>query len=122
MSRLEYMTETSNIREFATDAVRYWERRRILYDAVLATIVLGYSAAHSAEAATAATLDRLLFLFVQAVFANVAYCAVYVPDIFAQSSEFRESWQRRRWILFVIGISVAGIITRAIVLSTLLGR
>ena len=114
--------ETSNLREIATDAVRYWEQRRLVYNAILTVIVIGYSLAHFSEAAAQATLDRLLFLFVQAVFANVVYCAAYVPDIFAQSSEFRGPWRRRRWMLFVIGTIVAGIITRAIILSSLLGK
>ena len=122
MKETEETPDTFNLREIATDAARYWEQRRLLYNAVLAVVVIGYSVAHHVEAVEMATLDRLLFLFVQAVFANVAYCAAYVPDVFAQTSGFRDPWRRRRWLLFVIGTTVAGIITRAIVLSSLHGR
>lgn len=116
------MSETFVTREYATDAVRYWERRRLLYNAILVAIVLGCSAAHFAEAVANVTVDNLLSLFVMMVFVNVAYCAAYVPDVFAQSSEFREQWRRNRWVLFAIGSAVAGIITRANVLGTLLHR
>jgi hypothetical protein len=60
----------------------------------------------------ALSIDYCLFLFLLAVLANVAYCAAYIVDIFAQSSELREQWQNYRWILLVIGISFAGVITR----------
>lgn len=52
-----------------------------------------------------------------AVIANVAYCAAYVVDIFAQASGFRELWQRYRKVLFVIGTLFAAIITRFIALG-----
>ena len=47
-----------------------------------------------------------------AVLANVAYCAAYVVDIFAQVSGYRELWQKYRWLLFVVGLLFAGVITR----------
>jgi len=36
------IVDTVTIRECATDAVRYWEPRRIIYNLVLAAIVLAY--------------------------------------------------------------------------------
>jgi hypothetical protein len=51
-------------------------------------------------------------LFLLAVLANVAYCAAYVPDMLAQLSDLRAVWLRYRWMLFVIGLTFAGIITR----------
>jgi hypothetical protein len=35
-------------------------------------------------------LNMLLLVFILAVLANVAYCAAYVPDIFAQMSNLRD--------------------------------
>ncbi len=58
------------------------------------------------------TLNFVLFLFLLAVLANVAYCAAYVVDIFAQVSGFRGVWQKYRWLLFVVGVDLCGIITR----------
>ena len=56
-------------------------------------------------------LDSALGLFLLAVVANIAYCAAYIADIFAQASGFRELWQRYRWLLFAIGTTFAAIIT-----------
>ncbi len=36
----------------------------------------------------------------------------YAVDSFAQTSGFRDLWQRIRWVLFLIGLLFAGIITR----------
>jgi len=32
----------ASLREMVTDALRYWEPRRLIYNAVLALIVIGY--------------------------------------------------------------------------------
>jgi hypothetical protein len=104
--------ETATVREWATDAIRYWEPRRILYNLVLAGIVLAYFAVALPASRGFVTLNGVLVLFLLAVLANVAYCAAYVVDIFAQVSGFRELWQKYRWVLFVVGVVFAGIITR----------
>jgi hypothetical protein len=89
--------ETATIREWATDAIRYWEPRRILYNLVLAAIVLAYFVMGLPTTKGFLTVNFLLMLFLLAVLANVAYCAAYAVDIFAQISGFREVWQRVRW-------------------------
>jgi len=101
------------LREAVTEAIRYWERRRIVYNAVLATIVLGYFVAGLPSSKVKATFDLLEGLFVLAVLANVAYCTAYIVDVFAQMSGFRHTWLAYRWVLLLIGILFAGIITRA---------
>ena len=101
-----------SLREFATDAMRYWEPRRILYNLVLLLIVAIYFVVLWPGSRAALNLDTALVVFLLAVLANVAYCAAYVPDIFAQSPGFRDVWQRYRWILFLIGLAFAGVITR----------
>lgn len=101
-----------SLREFATDAMRYWEPRRILYNLILAAIVAIYFVLLWPASRAAVQIDVALFVFLLAVLANVAYCAAYIPDIFAQVSGFREMWQRYRWILFLIGIAFAGTLTR----------
>lgn len=103
---------TATIREWATDAIRYWEPRRIPYNLVLAAIVLAYFIVFLPVSKELITLNFVLFLFLLVVLANVAYCAAYVVDIFAQVSGFRELWQKYRWALLVIGVIFAGIITR----------
>jgi len=104
--------EGQTIRDFATDAMRYWEPRRIVYNLVLTAIVATYFLLGWPGSRKSLELNFLLLLFILAVLANVAYCAAYIPDIFAQASGFRDLWQRYRWILFVIGVIFAGIITR----------
>ena len=104
--------DSQAFRESISDAIRYWELRRIAYNAVLAVVVLICFALHYPVAKAHLTIDMALVIFVLAVIANVAYCAAYVPDVIAQLSGYRETWRRFRWILFVIGVFFAGIITR----------
>lgn len=60
----------------------------------------------------AATLDSILWLFLLAVLANVAYCAAYIVDIFVQTSAFRDQWQQFRWLLFTLGVAFAAVLAR----------
>jgi hypothetical protein len=103
---------SASFREITTDAIRYWEPRRLLYNAVLALIVGVYFCRALPESRAAVTVDGILGLFVLAVFANLCYCAAYIVDLFAQFSGFRSLWLRWRWLLLALGITFAGIITR----------
>jgi hypothetical protein len=102
----------ASLREMATDAVRYWEPRRLFYNAVLAVIVTGYFFAYWPASQKAFTFDAVLVLFVLAVLANGCYCAAYIADLFAQFTGFRPVWVRWRGLLLAIGIVFAAIITR----------
>jgi hypothetical protein len=113
--------DTTNLREGATDAIRFWEPRRLIYNAVLAAIVLLYCAKNYPASKAQLTFDGAQGVFLLAVLANVVYCAAYVADIFAQISGYRELWQRYRWILFVIGMLFAGIITRFVAMGMFVG-
>jgi uncharacterized membrane protein YfcA len=104
--------EAAGLRERITEAIGYWEPRRVVYNAVLVLVVLGYFAADYPGSKAALNLDEVLVVFVLAVLANVAYCAAYVPDVFAQTSGFRDQWRKYRWIPFAIGVTFAGVITR----------
>jgi len=108
---------TLNIRENTTDAIKFWEPRRVAYNLVLAAIVLIYFAVSYPLSRAKISVDLCLTLFQLAVGANIAYCAAYVVDIFAQSSAFRESWHRHRWLLFVIGTGFAAIFARFIAIG-----
>jgi len=94
------------------DALRYWEPRRIIYNAVLALVVLAYFAIDWPQSRMVLSFESVLFVFILAVLANICYCAAYLGDIFVQISGFRAVWQQWRWVLFVIGMAVAAIITR----------
>jgi hypothetical protein len=97
-------------RDALSDAIRYWEPRRILYNAVLLLVVaLSYWANLPASRASV-NADSLQVLFVLAVLANIAYCAAYAVDVVAQISAFRGIWLRVRWMLLVVGLLFAGVL------------
>jgi hypothetical protein len=97
-----------------SDAIRYWERGRVIYNLVLAAIVLGYFVANWPGSASRLSPESAQGIFLLAVLANVAYCAAYIPDMVAQLSDWRPIWLRLRWIVFAIGLGFASIITRFI--------
>lgn len=103
---------TEMLRNFATDALRYWEPRRIAYNALLAGVVLWYFAKDWPESLRGIRFDGVLVLFILAVLANVAYCAAYVVDLFLQFSHFREERGRWRVLIVVIGFAFAAALTR----------
>jgi len=108
---------TQTLRESATDAIRYWEPLRLAYNLVLAIVVLSYFWIGYPASKSALSLDVALIVFLLAVVANVAYCAAYVVDVFAQASGYREVWRKYRWALFAIGTLFAGIITRFVAMG-----
>jgi hypothetical protein len=111
--KLEFVTmDAQSLREWVTDAIRYWEPRRLIYNAVLAGVVLFYFARGYPASKATLTVNLALFVFLLAVLANVAYCAAYVPDVFAQLSGFRDLWRKFRWAIFAIGLLFASVITR----------
>lgn len=101
-----------DVKNYVTNAISYWEIRRIIYNAVLAAIVIGYFVAKFPASLARITPDVIFALFILAVLANIAYCAAYLADIVAQMSAFRDLWLRLRWILFLIGLAFASILTR----------
>ena len=104
--------DAQSFREGVTAAIRYWEPRRFIYNALLAVVVLTYFGLNYPASKSTISLDFVLLLFLLAVLANVAYCAAYVVDIFASASSYREQWWKLRWIIFTIGLLFAAIITR----------
>jgi len=96
---------------YAASALRYWEPRRVIYDAVLALVVLGHFVARWPASRDALSFDLALGIFMLAVLANIAYCAVYVPDLFVQFSGLDAAWRRGRVGLLIIGTAFAATIT-----------
>ena len=100
-----------NFRDAMSSSIRYWEPRRLVYNGVLLLVVGGWFIAGWPTSKDALNIDLGLGLFVLAVLANVAYCAVYLPDLALQFSTFRDSWLRLRWVLLLLGTSFAAVIT-----------
>jgi hypothetical protein len=97
--------------ELTTDALRYWELRRMFYNLLLGAIVVAHFAAAWPHARELVTFDAALGLFLLAVIANIAYSVVYIADVFIQFSGFRASRLVWRRILMLIGFVFAGILT-----------
>jgi hypothetical protein len=103
------MSNTS-AREALSEAIRYWEPRRLIFNAVLLAVVAAVYFGSAANARARLDFDLLQGLFVLAVLANVAYCAAYVVDVSVQMTTLRETWLRRRWILLLIGVAFAAVL------------
>jgi hypothetical protein len=104
-------TVLAQLRELVTDALRYWELRRLFYNALLALVVLGHFIAAWPASRTSVDFDNALGVFLLAVAANVAYSVVYVPDVFIQFSGFRASRARWRLVFLVVGFAFAAVLT-----------
>jgi hypothetical protein len=92
------------------DALRYWEPRRLIYNAVLAAVVLGHVLVGWPESKLALSMNVLLGLFFLGVLANVCYCAVYLVDLFVQFSGLRGAWLKWRAALLAVGTAFAAVI------------
>lgn len=94
-------------RELFRDAVRYWEPRRIPYNAVLAAIVVAWVVVSWPHFRPALTLQSLLLVLVLAAIANVCYCGAYAVECAMQLSPLRAAWPKHRWILWAAGTLIA---------------
>jgi len=94
---------SSPFRAFLADAIRFWEPRRLVYNFVLAVVVVVWIVTTWPHFQPALTLHSLLLLSVLAVLANVCYCAAYFVDIPMQSLSVGSALRRQRWGLWVIG-------------------
>ena len=96
---------------YAANALRYWEPRRLIYNAVLAAVVAAEYVLALPGSRTQLTLDTVLALFLLAVLANIAYCAAYAADLFVQFAGLDRPWRRGRLILLIVGTAFAATIT-----------
>jgi hypothetical protein len=117
MLELFSFMDAQTFRESVTGAIRYWEPRRLVYNAVLAAIVLIYFGINYPASKAFLSIDSVLALFLLVVLANVAYCAAYPVDIFVCASSYRDQWRKYRWVIFLIGLLFAAIIPRFLALG-----
>jgi hypothetical protein len=97
-----------------TDAMRYWEPRRLLYNAWLLLVVVATWFLDSPRTLPGTVFDLAQGMFLLAVLANIAYCAAYPVDVLAQLSGFRATWLRVRWSLLAVGLLFAAILAHFI--------
>jgi hypothetical protein len=90
-------------RGFLTDAIRFWEPRRLVYNLILALVVVLWIVASWPHFRPMFTLHSLLLLGILALLANACYCAAYFVDIPMQGLSVGTALRRQRWGLWVIG-------------------
>jgi len=88
-------------------AARFWEPRRIPYNAILAAVVVIWIVGTWPHFRGAMNLVDLLRLMVLAALANACYCAAYLVDLAMQRSRFVDTWLRSRWGLWLAGTAFA---------------
>lgn len=93
------------------DAMRYWERRRIVFNAILLAIFLGWIVLTWPHFSDAPAGQALLFLAIFFAMANILYSAAYLVDIPLQQSPARTFWRRWRLGLWLIGTLFAVLFT-----------
>jgi len=96
-------TTPSSFRPVFTDALRFWEPRRLFYNLVLLAAALSWLAATWPHFRPAFALTPILMLSVLAMLANVCYSAAYLIDVPLQLSALSITWKRCRWILWLLG-------------------
>jgi len=109
--RGEAAADGADLRTALTEAIRYWEPRRVLYNLALAIVTGTVYMANFPHSRREVTADTVQALVVLAVLANVAYCAAYAIDVPAQLSDWRAPWLRVRWVLLAVGLVTAAILT-----------
>src|SRR6266481_457667 len=101
----------AEFRDNLTNAIRYSEFKRIFYNLVLAAIVIVQFCLQWPASKALLQFNSILGLTILALLANLAYCAAYVVDVIAQFSGHKEIWRRYRWVLFMIGVVFAAMLT-----------
>lgn len=99
-----------SFRETVSDAVRYWEPRRVAYNLILAAIVIAWVGFSWPHFRPAMKFESFVLLVVLATLANVCYCAAYVADVPMQFSLFRRGWLRWRWGVWAVGMLFAALL------------
>jgi hypothetical protein len=94
------------MKEIVTESLRYWEPRRVAYNAVLALVVAG-SFFYYHPPLAALGWQPVIGLVLAAVLANGLYCAAYAADLLVQLSDYQAAWRRHRWLLWVLGTAFA---------------
>ncbi len=85
------------------DSIRYWEPRRVWYNAALVALTTAWVVATWPHFQPAMTVGNGLRLLVLAALANLCYCAGYLVDLPLQDSALADTWRRWRWALWVLG-------------------
>jgi hypothetical protein len=84
-------------------ATRFWERGRLLYNAVLTVIVLLWIALTWPDFRPSLTLGAFEAMVVLGLLANLCYSTAYVAEFFMQALLPVANWRRFRQVLWLLG-------------------
>jgi hypothetical protein len=101
---------TGSLRATLVTAARFWEPRRLIYNLVLAFVVLIWLAATWPHFLAAFVPSSLLPLGVLALLANVCYSAAYLVEVPLRRSALSATRNRLRWALWLLGTVLAVLI------------
>ena len=104
---------------YAANALRYWEPRRLIYNGILAAVVVAHVAVKWPASREKLSFDLLLGMFILAVLANVAYCTVYLADLFVQFSGLDAASKNGRIALLILGTAFAATIAHFVLQGSL---
>jgi hypothetical protein len=92
-----------SFRNSFSDAIRFWEPRRVFYNLILATVTILWLVMTWPHFRPALNLTSLLLVCVMALLANLCYCAAYLVDLAFQRSSLNTIWKRHRSGLWLAG-------------------
>jgi hypothetical protein len=92
---------------YVAQGLRYWEPRRLIYNGALSLVVLAHFVLALPASREKLSVDLVLGLFFLGVLANIAYCAVYLADLFVQFSGLDAAWRWGRVVLLITGTAFA---------------
>jgi hypothetical protein len=100
-------TPPGSFKESLSNAVRFWEPRRILYNLVLALFVILWIVRTWPHFRPVMRLINLARLAILAILANVCYSSAYLLDFPLQHSTESSARSKWRWGLWTAGMLLA---------------
>jgi hypothetical protein len=85
------------------NATRFWESRRLIYNAILTATTLFWLIKDWSHLLPAFTWSSLGIVTVLALLANLCYCAAYLADLAIQNLVADSRWNSTRWAIFTLG-------------------
>ena len=106
----------NEFKQSIANVLRYWETRRVLYNAVLTAVAAGwviltwphFRSVQLMGIPPGDTHPALMILIVLAFLANVCYSAAYLVDIPLQLTF--ATWRKYRWALLLTGTLFATLV------------
>lgn len=98
---------SEHIQEIVTDALRFWEKSRLVYNGVLTALVAGFWIVSIFTRTSPSFVNTVFALFFLAIIANLLYCSAYIADVFVQLSAYQALWRKYRWLLLAFGTLLA---------------